>query len=181
MSLDVAYRSDASEVLDVWDETTRRYKAYSEACSAFEAEFPEFALLQRGSGDRRYICGLRHREGGADGPGHGWRYQSTMDGWVPDRRVKAGKEFDRRFRDELKVNGLAVFPGMPSNVMVPGHWYSHGTFEYKRVVYVNWAAEPAKVVEEQEEFDGTLWQRIPLSEYHAAHEAAEAAQASTGA
>jgi hypothetical protein len=162
------YRTADPSVLDTYAAAQAALLAYSQTM----AETLE--RLGAGSWPRMISTGYRPgrllglKPSGGDVPA-GWRVDARSMLAVPDLRTTAGREA-RKALDAIRYPGdpRHSLPGMPSEVMVPGHLLTCGCTRIGGVLYVTWTGDPAGAAR----IDSALWERCRLSEYYAAVEAA---------
>lgn len=108
-------------------------------------------------------------------PPAGWKYMRNKNKLYPDRRTKAGKQA-AAWLDSAQPKAHIEFlhqHGMPSDHMNGGQCYTPGAQLVDGELLVNWGCDlPAERVTGP-------WERIPLSRYYAAIEAAEKAEAAS--
>lgn len=157
------------------------YCAAQDALTAYRREIGE-VLEQHGVGDLARMGTTGHGAGrfaglvpDGDAPA-GWRVAKT--GYlIPDTRTRHGKAV----RDAL---ASLVYPGdprdaltgMPSQVVVLPRWLTCGVALLGDALYVTWSADEKALGDSA---DLTIWHLTKLSEYYAAVEQAEAAEAET--
>jgi hypothetical protein len=166
------YRSTHPEVLAPWEETE---KAAEKIGKLRRAVLDELGFEGRaGLITDRDLLGVEHRAEHGPIP-EGWRKDSrTHDAIVPDRRRKLGKGIAQRF-EQLRMPDPRRFQGMPGSCITGGTWLECGVREMGGALYV-WWSQPIP----ESKVDLDLWERVKLSEYYAAVEAHEAAQAEQG-
>jgi hypothetical protein len=185
MSEPYVYRSRSPEVLAAMRAANESVQAYVRATNQVldDAGAGNYATWRDTSGSRagRFV-GLDIPQD--EFPPKGWRMLSKYA--VPDKRTKAGKQ---------AVAALAAIRhpgdprhsliGMPPDVSTTIGFTSCGTrfLEDGTALYVWWRIDPAACRESfsrgKFEIDRTLWEPVRLSEYYAAVEAADAAEAVT--
>lgn len=190
-----AYRSTHPDVLAAWEKRCTDSVAWNEAVFAWcdELGIPRRIML---AGDQ--LTGFP--DPGTAAIPDGWRITERRGAqvMVPDQRTKVGKAAAKRLRDFPRHPVASDLPGMPDEVWVPAGRFdgacaihrAQGVTLHDGALWVRWQLRP-EVVEaprgglpntmpdfRRQVFDGALWERVKLSEYHAAvEEAAEAAKA----
>lgn len=155
------YKSTHPDVLAAWEDSVCRHVGWVAAVKRFAARWPGHQALQTSYPGHKFIVGLD----GTEQPGPEWRWNRQRGQWVPDKRNKAGKALSKEM-NELAVQGLGKLPGMPSEILGPGHMYSHGVDVWDRVVWVSWNCGADLLAD----IDLTIWEPGKLSEYYAAKE-----------
>ena len=113
----------------------------------------------------------------------GWKVSKDHH-LVPDRRVKAGKEWAKRVQALPPMKSRAACDGHPGNmfhVAPTGGFYLHEPQFHRFVddgpIYMIWncACDESKMSEDSitEGVDATIWQPVKLSEFYAEVEAAK--------
>jgi hypothetical protein len=185
MSEPFVYRSHAAKVVDAWKAAQDGLHEYVRATDDVleRAGLGDYQVYR---GNHRWhpwsFAGLAIPEG--EKPPKGWRMNAEYA--VPDKRTKAGKEIAAALA-AVKHPGAPFHkvPGMPNDVCYPGGFTSPGArlLEDGNALYVSWRIDPAGCRESfsspTTEIDDALWHRVPLSEYYAEVERAEAAAAVT--
>lgn len=178
MTTRTAYRSTHPTVLAAWratqeqaDEIVRQRKALLD-----ELGFTGRPVLVHG----QRIIGVGHLDEHGPVP-DGWRRdRDTADVIVPDRRRAAGKALAARLDALTMPDPRRDLPscGMPeaASSAPRGRMYWPGMQLLGDAVYVTWGCDPERV-EENGQVDPAVWERVRLSEYYAAVEATEAAEA----
>jgi len=184
MSVTCAYRSRDPEVVKSWTDATDAIRAYVEATRAVleAAGLGGYQVYRDSHGWRPgHFAGLAIPDG--EKPPAGWRMTARYA--VPDKRTKAGRQAEAAL-------AAVKHPGDPLLKlagMMPDAENGNGAFvspavrllEDGTTVYVGWPACP----EGRQSFLGPRgvtvdldrWERIPLSTYWLAFEAADAAKA----
>jgi hypothetical protein len=199
-----AYRSthpDVLAVIEKWRADMDKWHADSAALLT-ELGFTDRSFMVHTSMGHRWISGIEYH---ADDPvPTGWRVWKDRNGQsilTPHKGRKAGKDAQAKLQT-CKVPNLpqANLPGMPGDRICNGAWRSPGLREMAGAVYVTWTADalpeipasgPAREAhlgddERQRKIvlandvDLAIWERLKLSEYYAAVEAAEAASGGEG-
>ena len=182
MSEPYVYRSRSPEVLAAMNAANEAVRAYVRATSeALDAAgVGAYKTWRETSGSRPgWFRGLDIPQD--EFPPKGWRMLQQYA--VPDKRTKAGKQADYMLR-AVKHPGdpRHSLTGMPPDVSTPGGFSSCGMrmLEDGAAFYVWWRIDPAACRESfsrgKFEIDRSLWEPVPLSEYYAAVEAADAAE-----
>jgi len=159
------------------------YDAAQDAIAAYKQEIGE-TLERLGVGHLAPLGTTGHRPGrfaglGADGAcPDGWRYNTRCSCLTPDLRKAAGKAAAKAL-DAVRYPGdpRDALAGMPSELLVPGRWLTCGVESMGGALYVTWAADAGAL---GSAVDLALWQHVRLSEYYAAVERAEEAEAAGG-
>jgi hypothetical protein len=177
MTTKTVYRSTAAEVRAVCD---RNHAAAADAAQRRDQLLAKwldagFGVLTRRDALESRPVGIRHTEDRRQPEGR-WRWSSTAECWVPDKRYAAGKELARVF-GSLRVEFKWV-PGMPRVHVVDERWCTPGMFWDDDAVWVTWPCSHELIVARGETWGGpklneSLWERGKLSEFHAAMEKAE--------
>lgn len=199
-----AYRSTHPDVLAV----VAKYHADTEqwhtdaAALLKELGFTDRPFLIRTSLGQRWITGVEYHEG--DPVPTGWRTWKDRSGQTilsPHRGQKAGKALAARIATcQVPDMPQAHLPGMPADRPSTGGWRSPGLREMAGGVYLTWALaslpeipaggperevhlgddEHDRRIRLRNDVDLAFWERVKLSEYYAAVEAAEAASGGEG-
>lgn len=183
MSVVVAYRCTSPSLLKAYRAYRAERTEYGQRCEALCEELvPGSRGLYRGA----HLVGL-------DFPGdapRGWRIQKYGGTGVPDMRLKAGKLAKEAMENlgnppaDIRYN----LPGnMPGEVWDNTHFYHCGMGEWGGAIYVYWGIDPETVTtgfswvgrktDETHKISKRTWKRIKLSEFYAAKEAAQEAEA----
>jgi hypothetical protein len=167
---EVVYRSTHPDVLATLASYRDAMDAWHVKASALLTEFGfegGHFLVVSGLGSR-WISGVEYVPG--EEPPPGWRV-AERDGdkvLLPDKRRGAGKLAAQLVEEcQPPADVRSNLPGMPGLQMVPGAVLTPALREMAGAVWVIWRSEPSKV-------DPEVWERIPLSQYWATREAADA-------
>jgi hypothetical protein len=171
------YRSTHPDVLKVWDDAHKRAEEIDKARRAL---LDELGFEGRpGLIDDVGIYGVQHLDEHGPVP-DGWlRDRRTEGAIVPDRRRKLGREVAGKFKGLTMPDLRRLLPGgMPSTVLhleiSKRFWPAIKRFD--DAVYVVWGCDPEQL-ERADRINSEVWERVKLSEYYAAVEVHEAAQA----
>jgi hypothetical protein len=169
MSTVVAFCSSEPAVLDAYADWQSEMHEHLERIRALQKVYdPDCELTVRGWGTR---FGYLEGDTGATVP-EGWR-RSPSGHILPDKRLKLGKQAATAI-EALNGEAPSSFTsrpiGMPSRAFVGNHLYEPGAFQHDGAVFVHWGGMP-------EDVDAQLWTEILLSQFYAAQEAYEAAEA----
>lgn len=174
---DTAYKTAAPAVLEGW----RAFKATTEVVrerrKAFGDRYGRNLMVNRlGFGHGTRVVGLEQLDTDTDGDIFGengeWRVPKKGPPYrtaTPNTRRKAGKDVAAELAT-LTEEGPRL-TGMPPFHLVGFHCLAPALFEHRGVVWALWPED----ISETANVDTSLWERAPLSAYHAAHEAYEAA------
>ncbi|MFD9950545.1 hypothetical protein ACFWYW_57545 [Nonomuraea sp. NPDC059023] len=171
MSDKVVYRSTHPDVLAAWGFAARAREEWADQMKAF--------LDEHGLGKRTVwtynvtgeVFGIE--DNGDDIP-DGWRVDSRTGHLMPKLATKRGKAISARLKELPQPDPRASMPGMPAECFVSLARLVCGLAELGGALYATWSREIS-----ESEVDASLWERVKLSEYYAAVEAHEAAQAVT--
>jgi hypothetical protein len=177
----VAFRSDAAEVMEAWEQYKSHAEDIRERRNAMEDRFGRRLMVSRsGFGHGTTVVGFEEFEddepGAVIGDNGELRVPKTGPPYstvVPNIRRKAGKDL----RDELQAlrsNGPKLL-GMPDFQLVGFRSLAPAIFEHDGAMWVMWA-EDITDVRTGGAVDLTLWEPIPLSAFYAAKEAHEASE-----
>lgn len=170
MSDKTVYRSSHPDVLSAWETTERKHQSIGILRRTL---LDELGFEGRpGLITDTHLLGVEHRPEHGPIP-EGWRQDSrTPEAIVPDRRRSLGKKIAVRF-EALRMPDPRSFPGMPGTCVTGGRFLECSVREMDGALYVGWS-HPIP----EKHLDLDRWERVKLSEYYAAKEAAdEAAQA----
>jgi hypothetical protein len=197
-----AYRSTHPDVLAVIEQYRADIKQWHADSDALlkELGFTDRSFMVCTSMGRRWITGVEYRDG--DPVPTGWRVWKDRSGQntlTPHKARKAGQAATAKIQScpvpDLPQSHL---PGMPGDRICNGAWRSPGLREMAGAVYVTWAADPLPEIPadgpEREahlgdvdrrirlnnDVDLAYWERVKLSEYYAAVEAADAERENGG-
>ncbi|HEV2928619.1 MAG TPA: hypothetical protein VGW74_08000 [Propionibacteriaceae bacterium] len=167
----LAYRSTHPDALATWDQSHADRRSWRERVDAWVAAHGPGGgrpWLISASFLGEQFAGFRPVDGDVAAPPEGWRVERGYlePVLVPDRRRAAG----RRLQEGMKALGICShprLPGMPREVFGTGRSYRPGMRRQADAIYVTWSGQA------DPEVDGTYWERIPLSTYYAAIEAAD--------
>ncbi|SEN88043.1 hypothetical protein [Nonomuraea pusilla] len=173
MSTDkTVYRSTHPDVLSVWHASIEAREAWGELMETF--------LDEHGFGTRNVyvshsgrVLGVEHIEG-EDVP-DGWRIDSRTGYLMPRLASRKGKAIGASLAELTQPDPRDAMPGMPKTMFVSLALLTCGLALIDGALYATWS-RPIP----EERVDLTIWERVKLSEYYAAVEAAEAAQAQKG-
>ncbi|MEU4576166.1 hypothetical protein [Nonomuraea sp. NPDC023979] len=162
------YRATAPAVLDRWQEIGNALERWrTEIMAVFTAEGLSDDDITAGDVDGA-ILGARHDGGPVP---EGWRIRGGH--LVPHRGTRKGKQIAERL-NAIVYPDPRVLPGMPKFARRAGGGPKLlvGVERIGDAVYARWA-RPI----EEDRIDKALWQRIKLSEYYCAVEAAQEQEA----
>jgi hypothetical protein len=173
----IVYRSTHPDVLAHWEKT-----GSAEAQNAWRDRVNQ-ALAELGFPGRRFattngfedieVTGVEHPDG-EDIP-VGWKRTKKLAGAiVPDKRRAAGKRAAERLAALTAPNPRSKMPGGMPRACFAGTGMAlmrPGVARHGEAVYVIWSAELEEPTATQ--IDTAIWERVKLSEYYAAVEAAE--------
>ena len=176
----VAYRSTHPDVLAHWDNT-----ASAQAQTAWR-ERVDAAIADLGFPGRRFATKDETRVVGVEHPHDepvpdAWRRdRKNPDVIVPARRTKAGRDIHDRLATLARPCPRHNLPGGMPKMAISGLALMHpGVDRIGDTVYVTWSGELKGGDADRVDLD--VWQRIKLSEYYAAVEAAEDSTGEAGA
>lgn len=171
MSAQTAYTTDDPSVLAKWEDDQRRYKEWVEAAEAWVSQWPEcrLATFRDSPFGVYWVAGVY----GPPSDQTLWRYDRRRTCWTPRRSLKAARELVAAM-DALSVKGIGQLPGMPQSLFTGLSMPSHGIEIIEGHIYVLWGKPSPELIEANKAFDRAIWRRVPLSEFYAAKEAAEA-------
>lgn len=174
----VVYRTRDPEVLAAYRAAWDAIRAYVDAVKAVLDEYGagEYQVWTDANGFHPgQICGIDIPED--RDPPEGWRMQG--DYAVPDKRTGKGRALCKALESVTHPGDpLSALDGMPSLVFTGTGLARPGAvpLEDGTGLYVTWTTGPEQC--RDGEVDRAIWERVKLSEYHAAKEAAaEAAKA----
>lgn len=180
MSAPVAvYRSDHPNVLAVWMDFIRENAAFKVNVRSFLNDYaPGFDAMAANYPRGRSVVGISAKY---DDPiPDGWRRPARFDGqFKPDKRTRLGKEI-AEWMGRLRLDDpRQELPGMPDTVVVGDHFYHPSLREMDGFLYVGWPLQIESAFAEdwsaRGPLDHDIWERVPLSEYHALLEHEEVA------
>ncbi|MGI5418686.1 hypothetical protein [Actinomadura luteofluorescens] len=173
----IVYRSTHPDVLAHWDakgsrEAQQAWRARVDATVAdlgFEGRNPVVSETIFGA----TVTGVQHP---ADQPiPDGWRRHPHLDDAIaPHKATKTGKAAAAQLRQLDLPNPRLGMPGGVPKVASAAHESAFLAPAVQRIgdaVYLRWSQEIA--AGDARLIDGAVWERVPLSEYYAAREAAE--------
>lgn len=107
-----------------------------------------------------------------------WKPRNSLSHLVPHKSTKIGQEIAERVKElERAPDVRAALPGMPSCALDGLTIMSPGVDVIDDAIYVYWSNDPDAAdtgwSKSAKKVDPELWQRVKLSEYYAAKEAAE--------
>lgn len=177
MSTQHVFRSTHPDALAAWQDVQAKRAEVRRKRTELLDELGFAERRQLVNGNR--LVGIEHREEHGDIP-EGWRRDSkTYGAIVPARRSPTGKKIGKRI-DALPTPSLraALLGGMPEMAWdLENNFICHpGVEQFGDAIYVKWDCDPEKV-ERDIHLDPNIWQRIKLSEYYAAVEARDEADA----
>ena len=185
MTMKVVYRSRDPRVLAVIESFEAETKAWAEKAAALLAElgFGDRKWMVQRPPDGMRITGITVRDGDRENPPPGWRIiDHAGPALRPNRRLKAGKEAQTRIDQcQPPKHPRARLPGMP------GCYFSATAIHFPNLgdlgdgaVYVDWSTRVPELTADLDPkekkrrggVDLAIWERVKLSEYYAAVEAA---------
>lgn len=146
---------------------------FTRSCKSFAAEYGRDSMIYRLSGFAdSYTAFAVGLPGGGEVPA-GWRKDAKTGYIVPAKRTEEGKRIAERIN---ALHYLSYLPGLPqvaSNETDPATGEGLiGGFAIEHIGddwYATLSFEPDNLTLNQ--IDAALWQRVPLSQFHAAQEA----------
>jgi hypothetical protein len=162
----------------MYEELQRRNDLFNEQADALKAEYPGHELVvSSGHGFKRAI-GIHPVESKTRNqmrqsiPSELWKLGENDWFYTPARKTKEGRKLAERLQ--------AIFlkwpptPGMPGDIYlrVEGKMARPGFDKIGDTFWVYWSC-PHETVEQEKEFDGTIWERARSSDFWLAVEASE--------
>lgn len=178
MSEQIAFRSDAPEVLAAWQEHRDRTERVAAQRWSMSERYGRGLMVNRlGFGHGTRVVGFERLESDEPGDiiGENGELRVPKNGYgttvEPNLRRKAGKELAQELAT-LNQQGPET-PGMPPFALVGMRSLAPALFEHDGAIYALWADD---ITDNGSggEVDADMWERIPLSVYYAADEARKA-------
>lgn len=178
MSDQSAFRSNAAEVLEAWQQYVDRVDDVRARRDAMSDRYGRRLMVNRlGFGHGTRVVGFERfdDDNAGDVIGEGGELRVPKNGYgatvEPNLRRKAGKDLADELAS-LKQDGPGM-PGMPSFVLSGNRALSPALFRHEDAIYALWSGEIG-----DNRTGGELaldtWERIPLSAFYAADEARKA-------
>ncbi|GIH76161.1 hypothetical protein [Planobispora longispora] len=173
----IVYRSTHPHVLSAWHGVRKRSEEISQKRRAlldswgFEGR-PSLVTDQR-------ILGVEHLPEHGPIP-EGWKLDRvTENAIVPDRRRRVGREIHRQLSElNMPDPRTALTGGMPSmawDIETNAHYWP-GVRLMAGALYVRWRCDP-EAIEQRDQINPEVWERVPLSEFYRIVEAETAKEA----
>ncbi|MER7213548.1 hypothetical protein ABT340_41345 [Streptosporangium sp. NPDC000239] len=160
------YRSTHPDVLKIWDVADTATRDWHAQVEMFLAEHDLAGRKVYFSSASSTVLGVEHVDG--EEVPCGWRVHRSQGYLVPRLTTKEGKLLNARLTELKRPDPRDQVPGMPKNCLADASFLTCGMQFMGGALYVTWSKPiPEKQV------DSTIWERVKLSEYYAAVEAAE--------
>lgn len=175
----IAYRATDPQRIREWSESLEPlYRAFEEEKDRLKKQIGKDVLIMRESFDGVWVTGYDEREG--KDPLPNWRKDASSGYMMPDRRTSTGKKIAERL-DRISYKPGPI-PGLPELVWGEGYMGPFAVAEFDGDFYA-WLGFDIREEGSHnplDDVDPKIWERIKLSEFHAAKEAQEAKVSDVG-